>query len=272
MKFAKKLFKLGLLGTLLIVVVVALLLWMIGENAIKVGVEAGASKALDVGVEIDDIDISIFKGQLGIQGLEVRNPQGYELKNLLELKKGKIKLELKSLMSDTVKIEEFKLDGITLVLEQKGMTNNLQEIIKKLEKPAAKEESAPGKEEPKKGKNIEIAELEITNVKVKVKLIPMPGQTKTIDLELGPIKMQNLGTDKKMDTGVLASKILVAITEGIANQGIDILPADMVKGLSGTLEASSAAIEKGKELFESGKETGKEIVEGLKGIFKKKDE
>lgn len=270
MGLTKKVFKFGLFGTLLIIVVVVLLGWMIGENAVKVGAESAATKTLGVGVDIGDIDINIFKGQLGIQELEIRNPDGYELKNLLELDKGKIKLVLKSLMSDTVKVEEFKLDGINLVLEQKGLTNNLQDILNNMKKPDAK--PAPVEQDQKKGKSLEITELEITNVKVIVKLIPIAGQSQTVDLELSPIKMQNLGTDKKMDTGVLASKILVAITEGIAKEGAGILPADMVGGFSDALKAGSAVVEKGKKLIESGKETGKEIAEGLKGIFKKNQE
>lgn len=264
MAIIKKLFKFGLFGTLLIIIAVVLLIWMMGEHAVKVGVEKAGTKALGVGVVVKDIDIAAFKGKLGIKGLEVRNPSGYELKNLLELDKGIIQVTLKSLMGDTVKIDQFKLDGVNLVLEQKGLTNNLQEIIKNIEKADSKPE--PDK---KSGKNLEIAELEITNVKVKVKLLPIPGQSQTVDIALGPIKMQNLGTDKKMDTGVLASKILVAITEGIAKEGAGILPADMVGGLSDAMKAGTTIVEKGKELIETGKEKGKEITEGLKGIFKK---
>ncbi len=270
MAIVKKIFKFGLLGILLIIVAVVLLAWMMGEKAVKVGVENAATKTLGVDVGIDDIDINIFKGQLGIQGLEVRNPSGYELKNLLELNKGNIQVTLKSLMGDTVKIDQLKLDGINLVLEQKGLTNNLQEILKNLEKPGAK--PAPAEPGKKKGKNLEITELEITNVKVIVKLIPIAGQGQTADLALEPIKMQNLGTDKMMDTGVLVSKILVAITEGVAKEGAGVLPADMVGGLSDTLKVSTTFIEKGKEIIESGKETGKEIAEGIKGIFKSKEE
>ena len=260
MAIVKKIFKFGLLGTLLIIVAVVLLAWMMGENAIKVGVENAATKTLGVGVKISNIDINVFKGKLGIQGVEICNPSGYELKNLLELDKGNVQVTLKSLMGDTVKIDQLKLDGINLVLEQKGMTNNLQEILKNIEKPDTK--TAPA--EP--GKNLEITELEITNVKVKVKLLPLPGQGQTVDLALGPIKMQNLGKDKKMDTGVLVSKILVAITEGIAKEGAGVLPADMVGGLSDTLKVSTTTI------IEKGKEAGKEITEGLKGIFQKKKE
>jgi hypothetical protein len=267
MAILRKLFKFGLLGMLLIIVAVVLGIWMVGERVLKVGVEKAASKTLGVDVVVDDIGIAPFRGQLGIKGLEVRNPAGYELKNLLELNQGDVQVTLKSLMGDTVKIDYFRLDGINLVLEQKGMTNNLQEILNNMEKPDAK--PAPAE---KKGKNLEISELEITNVKVKVKLLPLPGQSQTVDLALGPIKMQNLGTDSKMDTGILASKILAAITEGIAKEGAGVLPADMLGGLSDALKVGTTVIEKGKVLIESGKETGKEIVEGIKGIFKSKEE
>ena len=268
MGLIKRIFKFGLFGILLIIIAVVLAIWMIGENLVKVGVETAATKTLGVDVSVKDIDLSLFKGQLGMQGLVVCNPSGYDLKNLLELNKGNIQVTLKSLMQDTVKIDEIKLDGINLVLEQKGMTNNLQEILNNLK---TETQPQPVEKGEKKGKNLEITNLEITNVKVSVKLIPIPGQTQTVDLTLSPIKMQNLGTDQKMDTGVLASKILVAITEGIAKEGAGVLPAGMVSGLSDAMKSGTAVIEKGKELLETGKETGKEITEGLKGIFQKKE-
>ncbi|HPS55774.1 MAG TPA: hypothetical protein PLP05_09255, partial [Sedimentisphaerales bacterium] len=189
MGLIKRIFKFGLFGILLIIIAVVLAIWMIGENLVKVGVETAATKTLGVDVSVKDIDISIFKGQLGMQGLVVCNPSGYDLKNLLELNKGNIQVTLKSLMQDTVKIDEIKLDGINLVLEQKGMTNNLQEILNNLK---TETQPQPVEKGEKKGKNLEITNLEITNVKVSVKLIPIPGQTQTVDLTLSPIKMQNL--------------------------------------------------------------------------------
>jgi hypothetical protein len=61
-------------------------------------------------------------------------------------------------MSDTIKIDLIKLDNTKLTIEQKGLTNNLKEILDKLPKEGQKE-PAPKTEKP--GKNLTITRLEL---------------------------------------------------------------------------------------------------------------
>ena len=256
---------------LLIVLVAAFVL--VGNSLIKTGIEAAATKTLGVPVTVKDIDLSILRGQAKIQGLVVKNPPGYANENLLELGEGVVDLDIGSLMSDTVKIKLIKLDGTKLTMEQKGLTNNLKEILDRLPK-EGQPETKPAVEE--KGKDLHIDRLEITNTNVKVKLLPVPGKVDNVSLNIDPIVMENLGTDKKLRTGTLVAKVLGAMATGIAKQGVGLLPDDMVKGIGSavgtTVELGKAAAEQGKKALETTSDVGKEAVEGIKGLLGGKKE
>ena len=132
MKLVKKFVKIAILCVIILALLLYAAFFFVGEYLIKTGIETAATKALSVGVHIEDVDLSILKGMIGISGLQVRNPAGYNHPNLLELNSGHISTKISSLLSDTVRIKELNLDGITLVIEQKGLSNNIKDIILKI--------------------------------------------------------------------------------------------------------------------------------------------
>jgi len=274
MKNARKILRIVLLVIIVLVVSIVVLIHLFGNSALKAGIETAASKTLSVGVKIDDMDFSILGGKVSFQGLVIDNPPGYQHDKLLEVGNARIAVSIGSLLKDTVNIKEIMFDGVNVTLEQKGVTsNNLQDIIKALPKGEGKPEEKTEKTE-KPAKKLHIDNLEITNVTVKAKLLPVPGKADTVTLKLNPIRMTDLGSDEKVDVAKLSSKILLAIATGVAEQGAGQLPQGMTDGmktaLSTATELSKTAAEKGKKLLEEGQDTGKEIMEGFKGLLKPK--
>ena len=274
MKNARKIIRMILLAIVLLIVVIVLAIHLFGNIALKAGIETAASKTLGVGVNIDNMEFSILGGSVGFQGLIIDNPPGYQYDKLLEIGEARIAVSIGSLLKDTVNIKEIMFDGVEVVIEQKGVTsNNLQDIIKALPKGEAEPEEKTEKP-TKPAKKLHIDKLELTNITVKVKLLPIPGKADTVTLKLDPILMTDLGGDNKLDIAELSSKILLAITSGVAKQGVGILPKDMTDGMKATLskvtELGKTAAEEGKKLLEEGKDTGKEIIEGFKGLLKLK--
>ncbi|UCC22041.1 MAG: AsmA family protein [Planctomycetota bacterium] len=245
---------------LLIVVVVAVTLF--AGSAVKFGVETAGTKALSVPVTLGDVDLSIFRGRLGLQNLVIDNPPGYQHEKLLELKDGRVAADMRSLLTDTVNVKEIKLDGVNVVIEQKGVSgNNLHDIIKAI--PKAEPEAEQPAEKP--GKKLRIDNLEITNVTVTAKLPSVPGKPDTVTLKLDTITMTNLGDDEKLDTAILIGTVLLAIESAVAEQGAGILPDEIMDQMKETW--TEAATEKGKELIEE----GKGLLEGVKELFEKKE-
>jgi len=198
----------------------------------------------------------------------IDNPPGYTHDKLLEVDDARIAVSIGSLLGDTVNIKEIMFDGVDVVLEQKDLiNNNLQDIIKAIPK------GEPGTKDAteKPAKKLHIDNLEITNVTVKAKLLPIPGKADTVTLKLNPIRMTDLGSDEKMDVAKLSGKILLAIATGVAEQGAGKLPKGMTDGMKATLskatELGKTAVEESKKLLEESKDKGKELIKGIKGLL-----
>lgn len=270
MKKGKKVLTSLLTGLVILIAAIGLMINIFGDRLLKTGIETGARKALQVGVRLDDISLSILGGKLNLNNLEVDNPQGYQNPQLLSLNHAYMALNVKSLLSDTVEMEKIQLNNISLTIEQKGLTNNLQDILNSLPK-----SDTPSKTDTKSSKNLKIKELQINGVEVAVKLLPVPGRADNIKFKLSPITLNNIGTDETIDVAQLTGVILKAIAGGVMEDGKELLPLDMINDLSkGVLGIGQDILKQGtdvgKGILEGAGDIGKGAGEALKGIFEKK--
>ncbi|MDT8302182.1 MAG: AsmA family protein [Sedimentisphaerales bacterium] len=270
MKSVRKILRIVLLAIVVLIVGIVVVIHFFGNSLLKTGIETAASKTLTVPVNIDDMDFSILGAKVGFQGLVIDNPPGYKHEKLLKLGDARIAVSTGSLLKDTINIKEIKLDNVNVVLEQKGVTsNNLQDIINALPK------SDEPEDKTKAGKKLHIDKLELTNIVVQAKLLPVPGKADTVTLKLDPIVMNDLGSDNKLDVGKLTGKILLAIATGVAKQGVGLLPEGLTNAMSTTLgitaDVGKAAVEGGAKLIEGGTDAGKGIIKGVQSLFKPKE-
>lgn len=253
---------------LAVIVVIVLLfgaVFMFASRVVEAGIESGATNSLGTQVGVGDVDLAIFKGRIRLSDITVANPNGFEHANLLRVGVGFVEASLGSLLSDTVQVRQIKLDGAELFIEQKGMSTNLQQIMKNM---PVSEQEQPAKE----GKKLQIDLVELTNTTVNIKFLPVGGTEDTMTLELAPIKMVNLGSDKEINTGQLAAKILMALAAGVASQGAGELPDAVIGGvkeaLGAGMEAGGEILGTGQKLLEEGAEGGKGAIKGIEGLFK----
>ncbi|UCC99325.1 MAG: AsmA family protein [Phycisphaerales bacterium] len=257
---------------------------LFADGALRVAIESAGTKALNVGVSVSDVDLSVLRGRLGVRDLKINNPPGYQHEKLLELSEAGITLDVGTVLDDVINVKDIRLDGVTVILEQRGVSgNNLQDIMKSL--PAGQKQTSEAE-----GKKLHIDSLEITNAKASVKLLPVPGKVDTLTVKLAPIKMTDLGGEKGIDSIALSRTVLLAIAGGIAEQGADILPEEMLGSLASELQrlealpgllldetlkvmgagkdAAGAGAGIGQEVLKGAEEVGKGITEGLKGLLK----
>jgi hypothetical protein len=267
-----------LLKAVVLVVVILVVLAVAGVIAVAVladkvvqsAVEKAGTKTLNVAVKVGKADVAILRGSVGLQSIAVSNPAGFQGPALLTLERVNVAADTRSVLSNEVHITDMRLADMEVFVEQKGLQNNLYEVIKPLR-------------EPRKptGKSLLIDNLEIANVTVHASLSGIPGKPQTAQFTLGNITMTDLGRDEKIDTAVLISKILLAVAAGVAQQGGDILPKETVGEITGVLDK---AINIGRTIFGPGKagdpnqqkgaqDLGKTVTEGIKGILggKKKE-
>jgi hypothetical protein len=227
------------LAILVLTAVIVIAVNLFADRAVKAGIESAATKALNVEVSMSDVDFSIVSGKLVLQNFLIGNPPAYQHDNLLVLKNTEIEVEAKSLLSDVVNIRQIRID------------NNLHDVLQ-----AASETD--------EWKKLRVDNLEISDITVKVDLMNS-GQTEPVTLELSPIRMTNLGRDNKMDIAALLKKIIVAIADSIVEEGIGVLPTDLVGTMTSTLRKT---IDLGTRIMEGKEDIGREITEGLRNLLK----
>jgi len=253
---------------LILILTAAVIFKLYGNQLIRKGIIAGAQKTLQVGVRLDSVSLKVLAGKADLKNLEIDNPEGYKNPTFLKLGHAFVDLNVSSLLSDTVEIETVQIEDINLVIEQNGLSNNLKDILNNLpESQPAEPETKPAKKGA--GKNIQIKVLEIKNVQVEAKLLPIPGRADQVKLPPINIRLENIGTAEKIDMAGLTKKILTEISKAVADKGKGLLPTDMVDSLGDELKELSG------QLLEDTKDIGKgatDVIKGIGDIFKKKEE
>jgi uncharacterized protein involved in outer membrane biogenesis len=248
-----KILRVVVLAILVFAAVIMIAVNLFADRAVKAGIESTATRALNVEVSMSDVDYSIMSGKLVLQNFSIGNPPVYQHDKLLVLKNTEIDVEAKSLLSDVVNIRQIRIDHVDVIIEQHSVSeNNLHEVIQ-----AASETD--------EWKMLRIDNLEISDITVKVGLMTSSGQTEPVTLALSPIRMTNLGHDHKMDIATLLKEIIVAIADSIVEEGIGVLPTDIIGTMTSTLNKT---IDLGTRIMEGKENIGREITEGLRNLLK----
>jgi len=255
-----KILRVIVLAILVLIAVLVIAVNLFADRAVRVGIETAATRTLNVEVSVSDVDLSIMSGKLVLHNLLIGNPPAYQNDKLLVLKNAEIEVDVKSLLSDVVNIRDIRLDGVDVIIEQQGVSgNNLHDVLQ-----AISDDTKEGE-----GKKLHIDNLEISDITVKVNLMPNSGQAESVTLTLSPIRMTNLGADNKLDTAALSGEIVLAIANAVVEEGIGVLPTDIVGTMTSTL---SKTINLGTRIMEGKEDIGREITEGLKNLLKPRKE
>jgi len=192
----KKLLRIaGMLAALLVVALVVV--YFFAGAIIRPIVESTAGKALGVPTTLGGVDLRAFAGNMTLADLSVSNPKPFEAPQFVGFKECSVTLEPSSLLGDTVKINEIKIDGLTLTMEQRGIESNIAAILKNLT--AASSSSAGGPKPAASGnggqKQLDIEHVIMTNTKLSVKAGGIPGlSAQGIDIVLPKLQI-----DRPMD-------------------------------------------------------------------------
>lgn len=268
----KKLLK-WLLVIIPVVLIAGVLLFFLNLNKIiKAGVETGGSRILKVPVTLEKVSLSPFSGNGELNGLIIGNPEGFKSVSSFELGTVKLDIDLPSLKSDTIIINEVTIDAPKITYERTLKTSNIKTILDHVKALAGDDrgDTKEPEETPEKpasdkpAKKIIIKKIALTNTSalVTTSLISTKGATVTVP----DIILTDIGTEKNGATSAEAvQEILTQVLNSVikAYKDGDALDAIKVNGKS-LEEAADALKNSGKSLEEA-----TETVKGLKGLLKK---
>ena len=248
-----------LVKIILIVVAVVMLGLIIGylamDSIAKTAIERGGSYALGVDTRVDSVSVGLFRGEIGIRGLTVGNPEGFKTPHLMKADRVDLGVRPGSLMSDVIEVSRFEIDGLDMNLEQKLGSTNVTAITQKAQ-------GAGGKaQDPKEpgGKKVKADRVVVRNVVAHVQMLPIAigGQTTTLDVKVPEIVLTDVGSDNAAGGATvseLTRKIVPAVLAAVVEKCKGAIPeADFKRlgdGVGKTLDGLGAPIKVAPKLLE----------------------
>lgn len=260
----------GLLGAVIIaLIVVAAKL----DTIVETGVETVGPKLTKTSINLDKVAIGLLGGSGEVDGLQVGTPEGYKAEYTMKVAHTHLALKPASLLSDKIVIDKIIVEGPEIILEGSLKDNNLTAIQKNVnDAVGGGTAAAPAAEGPAGAqKKLQVNHFELTGAKVHLRLAMLAG--KNITITAPDIVLKDLGTGPEgITTGELVKRAMDAMTADIlkaAAKSVGELGKEVIgaagKSAEGAVEAAGSAA---KETTEA---VGK-ATEGIKNLFKKKEE
>ena len=217
-----------IIPVLIIVIVVALGFSL--NSIIKGGVETFGPRALGADVKLQDVDISLFDGKGKLNKLFIGNPQGFKTESAFQLAEVRLSLDVKSVFSDIIVIDEIFIDGPDITYEKGMKGDNIKALLKNIESFSGSEAKGGSKEAAKSETKIQINNFIVKNGKINMSMSALKGQK--LSVALPDIHMKDIGKGKDGTSVANALKEIFAAL----NKNIITASAGSLKDISGTIE------------------------------------
>ncbi len=247
--------KKALIAIPILLIVIILALGFSLNSIVKHGVETLGPKALGAAVQLNKADISVFSGKGNLKGLYIGNPKGFQTDSALKLGAMRVALDLESIFSDKIIVNEIYIDSPDITYEKGSGGDNFNALLNNIKKFTRSVQSAGKKDaaEPEgEDKKIQINRLTIVNGKVNMSAALLGGKQVTLDLP--DINMKDIGKGKE---GTTLSKAMEQVFAAL-NKNIGSTVTASMKDIRSTVEKT---VEKTVEDTVGG------TVNQLKGLF-----
>lgn len=185
-------------------------------------IERGGSYALGVDTQLESVTLRPFAGRLGLGGLTIANPSGFDAAHFLKLGSGQIAVSIGSLRQDPVVIDRVELSDIAVTIERNSEGTNYDAILAHL---------AERKPEPS-GRGVVIEELWIRDVDASLRM----GGLGSFDVHIPEIALTKLGSGEKdgLEIAEVIAVVTKAVLTAIARESAE-LPINLAQDLGARL-------------------------------------
>jgi len=258
----------------LVVAVIALLLFL--DSILKGSIEKVGSTVTKSDITIENVDLSLLKGELLFENFKVGNPEGYKTDEAFSLTKVFVSLEPSSLMSDTIRITEVQIIDPSLTLEAGLGNTNLGTILDNVNRfvPSGdpdKPKKKPEGDDEKTGKKVQIDHVVVSGGTVRLSAKILGGAA--LPIPLPSVELNDIGKKEEDQVGLVEAsamilKEMLTGAIGAVGSGATASVESAKEAGKAAVESGKTAVESGKAAVESGKEAGKAVVEGGKKLGK----
>ena len=228
------------IGVVLLVVVIVVGALLTIDSLAKTAVEKGSEHALGVRTTLDSMSVGLVRGHVGMSGLEVANPEGFQTPHLLQ--SGQFELEVRpgSLLSDTVEVPLLRLDGLDLNVEQQLAGSNVQRILEHLKRFGG----GPRDEPAEPGKKVQLDRVVIRNVTARFTMLPGLGDEGVIAVDVPEIELTHVTSENAggVAIGEIVARVLPAILAAVFEEAQGQVPGSFLGDLDSQLADTQKAL------------------------------
>ena len=211
---------------------------------IETGVESFGTRMTGTDVQLNRSDVSLLSGKGGLSGVSIGNPEGFATEYALKLNEIKLAIDLSTLFSHKIIIEEIVINGPEITYEIKGTDSNIKSILKNI-KSAGRESGKISDHKAEKDlnndeKRVQINSLVIKNGRIHLSMSVLKGEK--ISLPLPDIHLKNIGKEKD---GTPASEIFEEIYTSVYNE----IDREVSQSTKGVMSGAKKALETLKGFF-----------------------
>lgn len=115
-------------GFVVMIIAAILVITLSLDGMIKSGIEENGSELMQTRVTVDNVSVSLFSGSGTIKGLTVQNPEEFSDERALYIQEASMKVDIRSLFSDQIVVNEVIVKSPELFFEQIGIGVNLKKL------------------------------------------------------------------------------------------------------------------------------------------------
>lgn len=272
--FFKRLLKF-LMWLIIILIALVIGIYLSLGIIIKKAVSTAVPPITGTPASVENVDISLFKGHIGIEGLKVGNPKGFAEENIFELGSIMVDFDLKSVLTDKIIIKQIAIKNtkVDAEINKSGDINltQLQNNVNSYLGTGSSETKPTTKEETKTsnsgGKKVVIKKLTIDDTTLTLGAL---GQT--IDIPLPNVQKTNIGEDKKKEytlkdtVALILSYFTTDSLKAVLNSGSELAKAGLANAKAALNSGVDAAKQAGQNITDGVKNIGSSVTDGIKGL------
>lgn len=263
-----KIVKYTLLGLLLVLIAAVVAGWLYLEPLVKGVVHKFGTQVVGTEVKLEGFKFRPFSGFVEVDGLTIANPAGYSAPNLFSLGSIKVKVDVKSLMTDTIVVEDIEISKPEITYEMPDFTTSnvmqIQENIAKNTTSAPKtevvEEVEVKEEVAEKGKSVIIRKVLVEGGALSA-ITPLQKDETALVLNMPAIELTGIGEEKK---GVSISESVITIFNKILFNATSVVTGALGSASEMAQKAASATLDEAKNVADTAKESAKGLLDSVK--------
>ncbi|MGK7369673.1 MAG: DUF748 domain-containing protein [Candidatus Halalkalibacterium sp. M3_1C_030] len=209
--------KYSLVGFAAIIITAFLIITFSLDYLVKSGIESTGTEMMQTQVMVESVSISPFSGSGTIEGLRVKNPEGFESDYAIVIESFDMSLNVASILSDTIIVNEIEIDQPALSVIQKVPENNLRMLMNNLDESMGEESAS--------STGMIIEHLIVKNGQVSV--TPNIGGERSAVVKMGNIELQNVGKQGSSST----AKVIREVASRIINEALNSALSGQIEGL-----------------------------------------